>query len=378
MIALISIDGKGDLMKGNIFVKRGIWIFLLLFVVSGITYGEMVLEEWTLEECINWSLENHPQLVIYSYDLQEAQWELQKIQLEDQQRIAQKELEQTIKTVNEATSLIEEKKIQLIMDVQTGYYQVLRAIQTLKGKERQMEWIDKQYQIVQVKYEGGLIPEKDWIAMQERMEQMEEDYKSTCFSLETSQMELNLTMGRGLEEDLILPADEQFSFETVQVDFEESLSSTFEHDSGIADLRHGVEQAREELELQKKLQVAHIELQKLEHALAKAEVQLKLAEDQMVIRVRNTYRAIKDQERGVEQGKRELEQAKKDLQVLKVKYDAGMISLLELLDGQSNLADAETKGIQAIYDYNLGKNSFYQMIGKKNAIRQYLLIEGQE
>lgn len=365
-------------MKQSIFVKSGIWLFLLLFVVSGITYGEKRLEEWTLEECINWALKNHPELMINDYDLKESQWELQQTKLEDQQRIAQKELEQKIEAVNEAVRLVEDKKLQIIINVQSNYYQVLRAIQNLKASARQMEWMNTQYQIVQVKYIGGLIPEKDWITMQESVQQMKEDHESACFSLETSQMELNLSMGKGLEADLILPAEEQFSYTIIQLDFEETLASTFKHDLKIKNLREGVEQAKEELELQKRLQVAQIELQKLEHVLVKAEVQLKQAEDQLVIQVRNTYRGIKNQERGIEQSKKKLEQTKKDLHVLQVKYDAGMISLLELLDGQKDLADAETKWIQTIYDYNLGKNSFYQMIGNEEAIREYLFMEGQE
>ena len=71
-------------------------------------------------------------------------------------------------------------------------------------------------------------------------------------------------------------------------------------------------------------------------------------------------------------------QAREELEVLSIKYEAGMVSLIELMDGQRELSLAEIRCIQIIYDYNLAKASFNRSIGKGYSYYQQIVQEGSD
>lgn len=353
---------------------KGLFSFLIGVLIV-IFLGTMVLadtekvEKLTLADCLKAVTDDHPQVKMVLFKLQDVQMDLQKLKLEDPGVVSQQELAQAQAAVDAALKAVQDTKLELAQQIEAKYYQILKSIQMLKSKQDSLQWMEKQLAITKIKFDSGMISQKDMQGMNEQVEKARQDLDNTRFSLETVRMDFNLTLGWDLNR-VFEPADQQFPFEPVVVTLDEITKYALEHTDKIKQAQAALDEARAELAFKKLSEVSQVEIKRAENAVTIAELSLDQARKETIIATRSLYVNIVSATEQVLEAKKAYEQAKKDQEVLKVKYEAGMIALLELVKGRTNLADEEIHWIQAIYDYNLLKVTFNQAIGKEYSPRQ--------
>ncbi|AZR73558.1 hypothetical protein BBF96_09255 [Anoxybacter fermentans] len=360
--------------KGLIILM--VLIFILLFNDFVLTaHEESLVQSLSLLKCIQLALKDHPQIKLALNELKEAELDLEKLKMEDPRNVASNEMINKKNEIEKARKALYEIGMRLILEIETKYYQVLKNIQTVEYQRRALEWAEKQLQIVKVKYESGLVPEKDLLFAEENLKRVKQELSYACFNLTTARMELNLAMGWELDRFFELDV-QQFSYKPIEVDLEESIQYALENAESIKEAHEALKQAREILELKKKMLNSTIEIIRAEHDLEKAQIQLDQVKKELVIRVRNAYLNLISSNDRVINARLAYEHAKKELEVLKVKYEAGMIPLREVIIGYNDLKDAERIWIEAIYDYNMSKALFNQIIGKKYSLCQEIINKG--
>lgn len=162
------------------------------------------------------------------------------------------------------------------------------------------------------------------------------------------------------------------------MDFSEATQYALENGKKVRQAREAFNQSRKNLEFEVDSESAQTEVLKAKHQLKEAEIKLKRAETETIIQIRNAYRDLNSSEDKIRDAENTYAEAHENLEVLNIKYDAGMVSLIEFLKGQRELADAEVKCIQLIYDYNLAKALFCQSIGQGYSLYQKIVKEGSD
>lgn len=356
-------------------------IFVLILVVltcgTVIAANNEVPKKINLLDCVTQALANHPDIMIAEFELVEAKLELQKLQTQLPGTIASKELLKKEELVRQTEEALKEAKMQLAYTIESKYYLVLKAIEALKNKEYLLEWAKKEMEIVQIKYDSGLIPEKELKSMTESLSEQKENYKVAKFYLGTTLMEFNLVLGFTLDQTISLE-EERFPFEPLEVNLDEIIVYAQEHAQTIKQAKKTLVQAQETLELKQLTNAAGVDIVKANHELKKAEFALQKAQDQLIIQMRNTYIGIVTATRETDNAKQDYEQKQLDLEILTIKYDAGLISLNDLLKAQQNLEEAHTSWIQAIYQYNLTKADFYKSMGMNYSLYQAIEDQGSD
>ena len=343
-------------------------IIILTICAVALAGGQAPLK-MSLNDCLLAITDDHPQIKLAKYKVQEAQMELQKLKLEDPATISGQELAQAEALVANAEKAMIDAKYSLYRQVEEKYYGLLRALQTVKSQQESLQWMEKQMQITKIKYDSGMVPQKDMQTMDEQLNKAKRNLEDTNFNLQTFYMEFDLLLGWPLDR-VIEPLDREFPFEPLQVTLDEITTYSLEHSSKVVQAREAVKEAEANLRFKKLSEESQAEITRAENALSMAQIELEQAIKEQLIAVRGTYKNIISGTEHVQEAKIAFEQAKKEQDILKVKYDAGMIPLLELVKGRTSLAEKEIGWIQAIYDYNLLKVTFNQAIGKEYSPRR--------
>lgn len=354
-------------------------VFLVIFLVSSfvqVSSGQGI-EKMGLLECLEFALRNHSDMELAHLAIIEAEFALNKLEMDDPRVVVAKDLLAKKQAVDQAKEALEETGMNLALNVESKYYQVLKTMATINNKETSLDWAEKHFKIAEVKFASGLISKREWIAIEERVVETKKEYVDALFNLETIRMEMNLALGRELDHFFELK-DQEFSYEPLQVDFTEATQYALEYGKNLLQAREDLEQAKENLELQIASEAAQIEILKAEHQLREAEIKVKRTEEKTIIEIRNAYMGFRSAEDMIKDAEDTYTKAEEQLEVLRIKYEAGMVSLIDFLEGQRELADAEIKCIQIIYDYNLAKASFNQSIGKGYSLYQEIVEEGSD
>ncbi|MGQ9623169.1 MAG: TolC family protein, partial [Candidatus Caldatribacteriaceae bacterium] len=61
-----------------------------------------------------------------------------------------------------------------------------------------------------------------------------------------------------------------------------------------------------------------------------------------------------------------------NLSIQQARFDAGVITPLDLLDAQSSLYEAESNYLQAVFDYNVARAQFFNALGADLSEREKL------
>lgn len=341
------------------------WVFLVIFLMTSFVRaadGESV-KQMGLLECLEFALENHSDIELARLAILEAEYALEKLEMADPREVAAKDLLAKKQDVEKAKESLKETGINLALNVESKYYQVLKTIATTKNKLTSLNWAQKQLAISEVKYANGVISEKEHTALKKRVIETEKAYANMLFNLKTVRMEMNLALGCHIDQYVEFK-EQEFPYESLKIDFTEATQYALEYGKKVLQAREVLKQSRENLEFKIDSESAQTEVIKAEHQLKEAEIKLKRAETETIIQIRNAYRDVYSLEDKIRDADNTYAEALENLEVLNIKYDAGMVSLIDFLQGQRELADADVERIQLIYDYNLAKASFCQLIGQ--------------
>lgn len=345
-------------------------IALWLVLAFAVTYAGMhaIAKEveplrLTLSQCIEMVLKDHPRLQVAHFKVTDAEMELKKLQLDDPRWVAPVDLAHQEEAVRLAKQGLEEVKMQLCLDIERQYYQIIQGMFTVKSKETALEWSQRQEKIVEVKFKKGMVPEKDMQLIRDQVQGAEKDLQLAHFQLETSKMQFSIIMGWELERKFEV-VEEQSSFAPITMSLSDAIQYAQQHGIGLQTAAKELSSATESLALKKASGASTLEIQKEEHVVFEAKMKWEQAQKELVIQVRNAYMGLQASQDSVTRTRKAFEAAQKELDIQKIKYEAGTIALLDLMASHNKCVTAEIAWIEAIYNYNLSKAAFNQSIGK--------------
>lgn len=92
-------------------------------------------------------------------------------------------------------------------------------------------------------------------------------------------------------------------------------------------------------------------------------------EDQIRLEVSQARQAVIEAAERIPLAQASEVQAKDNLELTKVRFDAGLATTVDVLDGQMLLTQTEAAAVQAIYDYNLAKARLAKALGEADRIK---------
>ncbi|MGE5623663.1 MAG: TolC family protein, partial [Methanocella sp.] len=207
----------------------------------------------------------------------------------------------------------------------------------------------------------GLLSDVDLLAAESQAATSEAELNRAQAGQANARMQLNRLLGRRLDAPFA-PVDE-FAYAPVAVSLEEALAQAL---TGRLELQ----QARDNLALrEKELAVSDPaftpagRLAEVRLAVARAKLELVEAETGILLEVRQNHQAVLEAQARIPLQEKNLTRAKESLRITAVRYDAGLVNAVDLIDAQRAAFGAETQVIQAVFDYNLALARFAKSAG---------------
>src|SRR5690606_41578457 len=98
-------------------------------------------------------------------------------------------------------------------------------------------------------------------------------------------------------------------------------------------------------------------------ALRRAQLELAEREADIVLEVEQNYQALLEAQARVPIQETNVARARENLRISQARYEAGVITPIDLVDAQRSAFQAETQAIQAAFDYNVALARFFRSAG---------------
>jgi outer membrane protein TolC len=249
------------------------------------------------------------------------------------------------------------------LKVEQQYYQVLRSSEMLEIQKQSFERAQKQFQVTEARYKAGLISRQDYLTAQDQLVKLQDSLKQAEANLELAKLQFKFMLGLPPEEEIVL--QDRFPFDPIEVDLEASIQQALAQRSNLQQAQRAVEAAKKQVILSDNDYTPPVQLQKAKMALERAEITAQQVRELVVVDVNQKYLALASAQMAVEETRRTRERATDALRIAEARYDNGLIPLLDLLNAQTALSQAELDAVAAVWDYNLAKAAFLQAIGER-------------
>jgi len=318
--------------------------------------------ELSLAEAVQRALERAPEVTLARLAVTEAELVLQEAELGALVGRPRSEYEEAALALQEARDGYLDALVQVALQVEEAYYGVLRAAELLSIQESSQEQSDRQFALAKARYEAGLIARQEFLEAEanhaaglERLEQAQRTYREAV---------RRLALLVGLPEDAALVLTEEIALEEWWLPLEEAVVEALAQRAEIARAQRAVARAESALAQASSPHAAPVERVRAELQLERARVQYEQAVAAVTAQVRQEWFALMDAQRNVETTRRQEELALGRAEIARVRYEAGTISLLELLQAESAYAQARLNAAAAVWDYNLAKARFLRTLGR--------------
>lgn len=252
-------------------------------------------------------------------------------------------------------------RIDLDMQVESAYYDVLRATSSQDLAGRSLNSARVQLDSTKVRYNHGMVSDVDLLAAETAVASAEAELNRADAALLSAKMRLNRILGRDLAAPLELV--DEFVYEPVAVDLDAALAKALETRLELQQSRNTLELRKTEVVINDNPYTPSLTTDKSRLALKKAEIDLAEKELDIRLEILQSYNTLKETERRIPIQQKNVDRAKESLRISQVRYEAGVITSIDLIDAQRALFQAETQMIQAIFDYNTQLAKFARSTG---------------
>ncbi|MDK2896629.1 MAG: hypothetical protein PWP04_749 [Candidatus Atribacteria bacterium] len=333
------------------------------FLILAITLaaGAQELSNLSLEEAVEMGLERSSQAQVARQELESA-----RIAFEEGQAnlLLQPSVIQELALQNSwklAQINYRMSQSELALSIEEAYYNVLRAQQGLELAHNNLERVNNQYQNIETKYSLGMVAEIDLLSAALEVDRAQSEIQTAERGLSLAWFQLNRLIGN--QEEKVYNLSTKMNFEPQAIDLEKGLEYALSHRLEIEQARDNVILKQKEVEVNSTPYTPPLTLQKSKVELAQAQANLENVQNSVILEVRQKYSNLKDAEAQVPLQVQSSKIAQEKLRVAQARFDAGVITAIDLLDEQYNTYQAETTHLQAIFDYQIAQATFFTSLG---------------
>lgn len=362
----------------------GIMVTAALLMAVGINYAVGVdgpkVQELSLQNAIDLAVKNNPDMQLADLKVQKAQIEYDSAVDTAQRTSVDQILDgknlgmlsqyqwglikwvQPVSTEAAYTLAQKNKELQqdmLKLNVETTYYNVLKAQRNLAIKRENLKYFQDQLKIAQTGYKIGTrakvdvtVVESSVAAYQALVVTEENKYRAGI-------IDLNRLMGLDLDTPLKLTTQLNVDKIAAKVDVNATIKDALENNVSILSYKKNLGIAKVQADVAKRFNGPGIPVYSTSEIDAKmAEVNVSKQSLLLTAAIKKSYLSLLTLEQSLDWQTKEVEKAKENAKVFGLKYEAGLATSLDAKKATIDLEQAEENLSESIYQYNTLKSSF--------------------
>jgi outer membrane protein len=279
---------------------------------------------------------------------------LSELQIENSWRSARRNFEVT--------------KSQVALQIEQLYYNQLRAERALTLAQENLKRAEKQLENIQTKFSLGTVAKLDLLKSELEVENAQLEVKKAEKNLNIAQAQLaSYLVG---DTKRIFSLSTQLDFQPLQLDLERCIDYALKNRPEIQEREEALALSKKEVEVTKTPYYPPLEVEKAQANFQLAQVQLEDVRNNIILEVEQKFTNFVAALDSVPVAQKNREIAQENLNVAQARFDAGVLTVVDLLDAQNNLYRAESNYLNAIFDYNVSKAQLFQSLGINVAERE--------
>ncbi len=255
----------------------------------------------------------------------------------------------------------------LVMQVTQAYYEVVRTEMALELAERALAQSEAQLASTRVRHEQGMLSDVDLLAAESQVAIAELDLNRSRATHTSARMALNRVLGRNLESSFEL-VDALGDVQTAQIDLEKAVETALENRLEVQRARDTARLREKELEVSDNPYTPALSIESARLALERARVELREREIDVILEVRQNYQAVIEAQARIPIQESNVTRTKESLRIAQIRYDAGLITSIDVIEAQRAAFQAEMQAIQAVFDYQMAVARFHRSAGLPPAL----------
>lgn len=252
----------------------------------------------------------------------------------------------------------------IAFEVEEAYYDVLRLQNVLLVLDDALKMSERQLEVAESRHRTGVATENDVLQARTALMELEADRADAADGL--ALLFVRLRQMLGVEPGTVLELDETvITHEPVTITLDEAIAEATEQRIELAQVRLAVELAERELELATNDYTPELTRIEAELELEQARLQQRQAEDGIILDVHNAFNDMQKAHRGLAVSDQKLLEMEENARIIEALFDARMATDVEILQGQAGLTEARTAVVNAVFDYNAARATFFQAIARE-------------
>ncbi len=339
---------------------KGLVVFFLLAMVS--SADAEASTSLDLASAVQQGLTSASGLTLARFAIEEAEIGLEEALIGQLAGRPESEVATATSSLQEARAAYVDELVRTALAVEEAYCGVIRSEELLQIQKGNLEQADRQFAVAEARYNAGLISRQEYV-------EAELSHVQSQLGMERSERQVR-DAGRklarliGMEEETVFQLHNTFGFEPLSLALSDAIAEALERRSEIQKAERALEQARAQVAHADNVYTAPVALRQAQMAERRAEIQLEQARLQVIDAIRTEWYSLQDAEYNVPAAQQKEEIAQARLAITQAKFDAGMVSLLDLLRDQASAAQAKLDAAAAVWDYNLAKARFLRSLGR--------------
>ncbi|QPM67775.1 TolC family protein [Atribacter laminatus] len=345
----------------QLFLGSVLFLGLVILFTFGVFAEETNNPPLTLSEAVNIALEN-------GNEMKKAQFDLQQNELNYKKTKADLLLAPSIlsELSNETALLVAQRNYEItrsnqIQVVEEAYYNILKLQRSVVLAQENISRSQKQLENVKAKYSLGMVAQIDVISAEYELSKAQSDLLNAESNLQVAKMNLNQLLGKDLNAPVELASE--LVFNPSKIDLEKSIEYALEHRLEIKKAEDEVILKTKEVQVNTNDYTPVINQQLSQVGLQISLVNLENIKNNIQIELKQIFEAFNTAERAVPLQEKSLIRANEYLKIAEARYDAGVITSIELIDARNEAYQTENAYLQAVFDYNVAKSKFYNSLG---------------
>ena len=279
---------------------------------------------------------------------------LSELQIENSWRSARRNFEVT--------------KSRVALQVEQLYYNQLRAERALTLAQENLKRAEKQLENVQTKFSLGTVAKLDLLRSELEVENARLEVKKTEKNLSIARAQLASYLTGDTKR--VFSLSTQLDFQPLQLDLERCVDYALKNRPEIQEREEALTLSRKEVEVIKAPYYPPLEVEKAQANFQLAQVQLENVKNNIILEVEQRFTDFLAALDSVPVAAKNREIAQENLNVAQARFDAGVLTVVDLLDAQNNLYQAESNYLNAIFNYNTTKAQLFDSLGINVAERE--------
>jgi len=341
---------------------------ILSFTASADTQSDV--KSFTLKEAIDYALSNNSTIALAQKQIDAArvQWEEMSSQassikedMVDTLDLAKAKYfypEQMKSFYDQAVRAKDYTIASIKYSVEDIYYKVLEAKGYVDVMNQSYEIAKKNYEIVDKRVKLGMATKNDLLTAEYQLSDTEAKLRSAQNAYEIAVMNFNKIMGLPLTTKINLTSS--FTYEPLgDINLDDKINNALKNRFDLFQAKEDQRIKQLEFDITKRYYTENTYVyQKALYNLEQSNIKVKDAEQNVELSVRTAYLNLKNAEANYTAMSKNLDRAKENLRLTQLRYDAGLASVIELMNAQNLLMQAENQYVKSLYDFNLSKLQF--------------------